>query len=183
MTRELTALRRFISLLGSSDVENFCKTIHRPSGTIQHQNQDVPNPSILFQLWVSPTWRLLHGTWCICTPVFSAPGFWLMLLAMLFIHSTSRCITRPSMNLLLSCPRSMTMIGLRWSTWWKSTCALFWESAISLWLMLIVLPLSFLWERTPPLDMLPSRMRWWARCMSIETVAVWNDGVWSHVLD
>ena len=54
-----------VCLLEPSDVETLCKTIHHPSGTIQHGNQDVPNPSISISALAESNlkiaaWYLMH---------------------------------------------------------------------------------------------------------------------------
>ena len=54
-----------VCLLKSSDVETLCKTIHHPGGTIQHGNQDVPNPGISVSALAESNlkiaaWYLMH---------------------------------------------------------------------------------------------------------------------------
>ena len=54
-----------VHLLESSNVENLCKTIRHPSGTIWHQNQDVPNPGISVSALAESNlkiaaWYLMH---------------------------------------------------------------------------------------------------------------------------
>ena len=54
-----------VCLLKPSNVETLCKAIHHPGGTIQHGNQDVPNPGISISALAESnlkiaTWYLMH---------------------------------------------------------------------------------------------------------------------------
>ena len=54
-----------VCLLKPFDVETLCKTIHHPSSTIRHGNQDVPNPGISVSVLAESNlkiaaWYLMH---------------------------------------------------------------------------------------------------------------------------